>query len=127
MLPTGLRLRSISTSTGAGTASRSWATRTASRSRRPPDLKALAVHGYRDLSASSLLSRFVLERSTRAPSAHKRLFFGTDKGDRMFCLRTKSRAELAKDVRGFFETARRACRAVSGLDRLPIDAGSGRT
>jgi carboxypeptidase C (cathepsin A) len=69
------------------------------------DLKVLVVHGYQDLGANYFLSRYVLEQSTRTPDARKRLSFGTYEGGHMFYLRTKSRAELAKDVRGFFETA----------------------
>jgi carboxypeptidase C (cathepsin A) len=69
------------------------------------DLKALVVNGYHDLNANYLLSRYVLEQSTRAPGARKRLYFGTYMGGHMFYLRTKSRAELAADVRGFFESA----------------------
>jgi carboxypeptidase C (cathepsin A) len=69
------------------------------------DLKALVVHGYHDMATNYLLSRYVLEQATRAPSARKRLFFGTYPGGHMFYLRTKSRAELAADVRGFFEQA----------------------
>jgi carboxypeptidase C (cathepsin A) len=69
------------------------------------DLKALVVHGYQDLGANYFLSRYVLEQSTRTSGARKRLFFGTYPGGHMFYLRTKSRAELAKDVRGFFEAA----------------------
>ena len=69
------------------------------------DLKALVVHGYHDLNTNYLLSRYVLEQSTRAPGARKRLYFGTYPGGHMFYLRTKSRAELAADVRGFFEAA----------------------
>ena len=41
----------------------------------------------------------------QASSARKRLFFGTYPGGHMFYLRTKSRAEMTADVRGFFETA----------------------
>jgi len=67
------------------------------------DLKALVVHGYHDLNANYLLSRYVLEQATRAPGARKRLFFGTYIGGHMFYLRTKSRAEMAADVRGFYE------------------------
>ena len=69
------------------------------------DLKALVVHGYHDLNSNYLLSRYVLEQSTRGPGARKRLYFGTYVGGHMFYLRTKSRAELSSDVRGFFETA----------------------
>jgi carboxypeptidase C (cathepsin A) len=69
------------------------------------DLKALVVHGYHDLQANYLMSRYTLEQATRAPSARKRLFFGTYMGGHMFYLRTASRAEMAKDVRGFFEAA----------------------
>ena len=69
------------------------------------DLKALVVHGYHDMKTNYLLSRYVLEQATRAPGARKRLFFKTYQGGHMFYLRTKSRAELAADVRGFFEKA----------------------
>jgi carboxypeptidase C (cathepsin A) len=68
-----------------------------------PDLKALVVHGYHDLVTNYFLSRYVLEQTTRARGARERLFFGTYPGGHMFYLRTKSRAELAADVRGFFE------------------------
>lgn len=67
------------------------------------DLKALVVHGYHDLNANYFMSRFVLEQSTLAQSARQRLFFGTYPGGHMFYLRTKSRAEFAADVRGFFD------------------------
>jgi len=69
------------------------------------DLKALVLHGYHDLGATYFVSRYVLEQSVKSPDARKRLYFGTYPGGHMFYLRTKSRAELAKDVRGFFETA----------------------
>ena len=69
------------------------------------DLKALVVHGYHDLNTNYLLSRYVLEQSTRAPGARKRLYFGTYPGGHMFYLRTRSRAEFAADVRGFYEAA----------------------
>jgi len=38
-----------------------------------------------------------------AASAGQRLFFGTYPGGHMFYLRTRSRAEFAADVRGFFQ------------------------
>lgn len=41
--------------------------------------------------------------AARAPGARKRLFFGTYMGGHMFYLRTKSRAEMAADVREFLE------------------------
>jgi carboxypeptidase C (cathepsin A) len=66
------------------------------------DLKALVVHGYHDLSTNYFMSRFALEQSTLAASARQRLYFGTYAGGHMFYLRTKSRAEFAKDVAGFF-------------------------
>ena len=69
------------------------------------DLEALVVHGYHDLNANYLLSRYVLEQSTRAPGARKRLHFRTYRGGHMFYLRTKSRAELAADVQRFFAAA----------------------
>lgn len=68
------------------------------------DLKALVVHGYYDLSTNYMLSRFVLEQSVRAPEARKRLSFGVYPGGHMFYLRTKSRAQLAADVRAFYES-----------------------
>lgn len=70
-----------------------------------PDLKVLVVHGYQDLVTNYFLSRYVLEQSTRAADARRRLFFGTYQGGHMFYLRKDSRAEFAKDVHGFFETA----------------------
>ena len=69
------------------------------------DLKALVVHGYHDLQSNYLLSRYVLEQTTRAKGARERLFFGTYPGGHMFYLRTKSRAEFTADVRGFFASA----------------------
>jgi carboxypeptidase C (cathepsin A) len=51
------------------------------------------------------MSHYVLEQVTRAPSARKRLFFGTYMGGHMFYLRTASRAEFAKDVERFFQSA----------------------
>lgn len=68
------------------------------------DLKALVVHGYHDMSTNYLLSRYLLEQTTRAASARRRLFFGTYAGGHMFYLRSRSRAELAADVEGFFGT-----------------------
>lgn len=68
------------------------------------DLKVLVVHGYQDLVTNYFLSRYVLEQSTRAADARRRLFFGTYQGGHMFYLRKDSRAEFAKDVRGFFAT-----------------------
>jgi len=67
------------------------------------DLKALVVHGYHDLVTNYFLSRYVLEQSTLGPDARKRLFFGNYVGGHMFYLRSESRAEFTKDVRGFFE------------------------
>jgi carboxypeptidase C (cathepsin A) len=69
------------------------------------DLKALVLHGYHDLNANYLLSRYVLEQTTRAQGARERLYFGTYPGGHMFYLRTRSRAEMAADVRGFYEKA----------------------
>lgn len=69
------------------------------------DLKALVVHGYQDLGAYYFLSRYLLEQSIRSPDARKRLSFGTYQGGHMFYLRKDSRAELAADVRRFFEAA----------------------
>lgn len=70
------------------------------------DLKALVVHGYHDLMTNYFLSRYVLEQTTRAADARKRLFFGTYKGGHMFYLRKESRAEFTADVREFFQQAR---------------------
>lgn len=61
------------------------------------------VHGYQDLGAYYFLSRYLLEQSIRSPSARERLYFGTYPGGHMFYLRTKSRAEMTADVRGFYE------------------------
>jgi carboxypeptidase C (cathepsin A) len=69
------------------------------------DLKALVLNGYHDLGANYFLARYLLEQSVRSPAARKRLFFGTYPGGHMFYLRKDSRAELARDVRGFFEKA----------------------
>lgn len=84
-----------------------------------PDLKALVVHGYHDLVTNYFLSRYVLEQTTRAKGARKRLFFGTYPGGHMFYLRRESRAELAKDVRGFFEAAPSGFPATSGSGEAP--------
>jgi len=77
------------------------------------DLKALVVHGYHDLNANYLMSRYVLEQTVRGTDTRKRLFFGTYPGGHMFYLRTKSRSELAADVRGFFESAPAAPQSAS--------------
>ena len=78
------------------------------------DLKALVLHGYHDLNANYLMSRYVLGQTTRAKGARERLFFGTYPGGHMFYLRTKSRAEMTADVRGFFESTPSGSRAASG-------------
>lgn len=67
------------------------------------DLKVLVVHGAYDTVTPYFMSRFVLEQATRAKGARERLFFGTYPGGHMFYLRKESRAEFARDVRGFFE------------------------
>jgi carboxypeptidase C (cathepsin A) len=69
------------------------------------DLKALVLHGYHDMGANYFLSRYLLEQSVRSPSARSRLSFHTYPGGHMFYLRKDSRAELAADVRGFYEKA----------------------
>ncbi len=69
------------------------------------DLKALVLHGYHDLNANYLISSYVLEQTVRGADTRKRLFFGTYPGGHMFYLRKKSRAEMAADVRGFYEKA----------------------
>jgi len=78
------------------------------------DLKALVLHGYHDLMSNYLLSRYLLEQTTRAKGARERLSFGTYPGGHMFYLRTKSRAEFAADVLGFFAAAPSGSRAASG-------------
>jgi carboxypeptidase C (cathepsin A) len=67
------------------------------------DLKALVLHGYHDLATHYFLTRYVLEQSVLGPEARKRLFFGNYDGGHMFYLRSASRAEFTKDVRGFFD------------------------
>lgn len=69
------------------------------------DLKVLVVHGAYDSVTPYFMSRFVLEQATRAKGARERLFFGTYPGGHMFYLRKESRAEFARDVRGFYEAA----------------------
>lgn len=69
------------------------------------DLKVLVVHGAYDSVTPYFMSRFVLEQATRAKGARERLFFGTYPGGHMFYLRKESRAEFARDVRGFYEVA----------------------
>jgi carboxypeptidase C (cathepsin A) len=81
------------------------------------DLKALVLHGYHDLATNYFLTRYVLEQSVLGPDARKRLFFGNYDGGHMFYLRSASRAEFSKDVRGFFESGE------NGLK--PSSAGSG--
>jgi len=68
-----------------------------------PDLKALVLHGYHDIGANYFLSRYVLEQTVQSPSAPARLSFKSYEGGHMFYLRKKSRAEMASDVRRFFE------------------------
>ncbi|MFY7744411.1 MAG: S10 family peptidase [Erythrobacter sp.] len=67
------------------------------------DLKVLVLHGYHDLVTNYFLTRYVLEQSVLGPDARKRLFFGNYDGGHMFYLRSASRTEFTKDVRGFFE------------------------
>jgi carboxypeptidase C (cathepsin A) len=69
------------------------------------DLKVLVVHGAYDMVTPYFISRFVLEQATRAKGARERLYFGTYAGGHMFYLRTGSRAEFTRDVRGFYEAA----------------------
>lgn len=66
------------------------------------DLKALVVHGYHDLSTPYFRSRYLLEQSVYGRQARQRLFFGTYPGGHMFYLNPASRAELFKDVAGFY-------------------------
>ena len=63
------------------------------------------VHGYQDLGTNYFLSRYLLEQVVRTPAARQRLGFHTYTGGHMFYLRKDSWAELAGDVRSFFETA----------------------
>jgi carboxypeptidase C (cathepsin A) len=67
------------------------------------DLQALVVHGYHDLGANYFLSRYLLEQVVETPSARQRLTFHTYPGGHMFYLNKRSRAELAADVRRFYE------------------------
>lgn len=67
-------------------------------------LKVLVLHGYHDMGANYMLTRYLLEQNVVSPSARQRLFFGTYLGGHMFYLRSASRAEMAADVRGFFES-----------------------
>lgn len=69
------------------------------------DLKALVLNGYHDLGSNYFLSRYVLEQTVHSPSARSRLSFRTYPGGHMFYLRKASRAELAADVRRFFEAS----------------------
>jgi carboxypeptidase C (cathepsin A) len=68
------------------------------------DLKAMVLNGFHDLGANYMLARYLLEQTVRSPSARSRLSFRTYPGGHMFYLRKNSRAELAADVRQFFET-----------------------
>lgn len=67
------------------------------------DLKALVVHGYHDLSTPYFRSRYLLEQSVVGSSARQRLLFGVYPGGHMFYLDAASRAELFKDVAGFYK------------------------
>jgi carboxypeptidase C (cathepsin A) len=66
------------------------------------DLKALVVHGYHDLSTPYFMSRYLLEQSVYGDNARQRLSFGVYPGGHMFYLNPASRAELFKDVAGFY-------------------------
>lgn len=66
------------------------------------DLKALVVHGYHDLSTPYFRSRYLLEQSVYGQAARHRLFFGAYPGGHMFYLDAGSRAELFRDVGGFY-------------------------
>jgi carboxypeptidase C (cathepsin A) len=81
------------------------------------ELKAVVLHGYHDLATNYFLTRYVLEQSVLGPDARKRLFFGTYDGGHMFYLRSASRTEFTKDVRGFFEGSENGLKAsaASGL------------
>lgn len=68
------------------------------------DLKAMVLNGFHDLGANYMLARYLLEQTVRSPSARSRLSFRAYPGGHMFYLRKNSRAELAADVRQFFET-----------------------
>ncbi len=67
-----------------------------------PDLKALVLHGYHDLSTPYFLSRYLVEQSVLSPKARARVFFGTYPGGHMFYLQAKSREEMFKDVAAFY-------------------------
>jgi carboxypeptidase C (cathepsin A) len=66
------------------------------------DLKALVVHGYHDLITPYFLSRYLLEQSVVSDTARRRLYFGTYRGGHMFYLYDENRAELFRDVSGFY-------------------------
>lgn len=68
-----------------------------------PDLKILVVHGYHDLVTPYFQSRYLLEQSVLSDAARSRLYFGTYPGGHMFYLKNASRAEMFKDVKGFYE------------------------
>lgn len=67
-----------------------------------PDLKALVLHGYHDLSTPYFLSRYLVEQSVLSPKARQRVFFGTYPGGHMFYLQAGSREQMFKDVAGFY-------------------------
>lgn len=67
-----------------------------------PDLKALVLHGYHDLSTPYFLSRYLVEQSVLSPKARQRVSFGTYPGGHMFYLQGKSREEMFKDVEQFY-------------------------
>ena len=71
------------------------------------DLKALVLHGYHDLNANFLMSRYLLEQTVSGADARKRLFFGTYMGGHMFYLRTQSRTEMTADVRRFMTSGQK--------------------
>lgn len=67
-----------------------------------PDLKALILHGYHDLSTPYFLSRYLVEQSVLSPRARQRVMFGTYPGGHMFYLQGSSREEMFKDVERFY-------------------------
>jgi carboxypeptidase C (cathepsin A) len=69
------------------------------------DLKLMVNNGIYDLGADYMMPRYLLREVTRDRSARERTSFHTYVGGHMFYLRTGSRADLAANVRRFYEAA----------------------
>ena len=76
------------------------------------DLKTLIMGGYYDLNANYLLAPYLLEQTVRGTDTRKRLFFSRYFGGHMFYLNPKSRVDMTRDARNFFEGK------TKGLDTL---------